>query len=43
MSDSIKENDDVMEANGSFDNRDLPKEDTIYDHHNRFCFTGYYH
>ena len=31
MSDSIKENDDVMEANGSFDNRDLPKEDTIYD------------
>lgn len=31
MSDSIKENDDVMEANGSLDNRDLPKEDTIYD------------
>ena len=31
MSDSIKENDDVMEANDSFDNRDLPKEDTIYD------------
>ena len=31
MSDSIKENDDVMEANGSFDNRDLPKEDPIYD------------
>jgi transcriptional antiterminator NusG len=31
MSDSIKENDDVMEANGSFDNRDLPKEDTIYE------------
>jgi transcription termination/antitermination protein NusG len=31
MSDSIKENDDVMEANGSFDNRDLPKEDIIYD------------
>lgn len=31
MSDSIKENDDVMEANDSFDNRDLPKEDTIHD------------
>lgn len=31
MSDSINENDDVMEANGSFDNRDLPKEDPIYD------------
>ena len=31
MSDSIKENDDVMEANDSFDNRDLPKEDPIYD------------
>jgi transcriptional antiterminator NusG len=31
MSDSIKENDDVMEANDSFDNRDLSKEDTIYD------------
>ena len=31
MSDSINENDDVMEANDSFDNRDLPKEDPIYD------------
>lgn len=31
MSDSIKENDDVIEANDNFDNQDLPKEDTIYD------------
>lgn len=31
MSDSINENDDVIEANDNFDNQDLPKEDTIYD------------
>lgn len=31
MSDSIKEHDDVIETNDNFDNRDLPKEDTIYD------------
>lgn len=31
MSDSIKENDDEIEANDNFDNQDLPKEDTIYD------------
>lgn len=31
MSDSIKEHDDVIEANDNFDNQDLPKEDTIYD------------
>jgi transcription termination/antitermination protein NusG len=31
MSDSIKEHDDMIEANDNFDNRDLPKEDTIYD------------
>lgn len=31
MSDSIKENDDVIEANDNFDDQDLPKEDTIYD------------
>jgi transcriptional antiterminator NusG len=34
MSDSTKEHDDdddVIEANDNFDNRDLPKEDTMYD------------